>query len=425
MKTKQNVMKNLMLLTAAIAFCIAIVAKTVDVKAASAPSGLKQVQADYSAYSYVKVQWNAVAGASGYFVEYSTSKTDWTKAVSSKSIANTDYQFGSLNAGSTYYVRVRSNASSWSAPIAVNTSPKADPDVKWTGAAAQSATVSWAPVPGANAYVIGLSSDGSNVVIKGYTYNTSVPVNNLPNNGGVYVHVYPARNVENPNFVAYSKYYYDYCDCYTAPSTPKPADVGATKYNYSSAKRNTLTYAWTPTSTSYNTNGYEIEVYRLKSNGKTSRIKKTSTNYYTRNYVDIKSSKLFKYASRYRVRAYVTLDNGAKAYSAWSSYKNYVPQAKIKKLSFPYRKSKTATLKWSKVSGAQSYTIYCAIQSKSPLYKTPKFKKLKTVKGTSATVKADYYKYSCYYVKANKVKFGKKKLSSVAPKKAPYYSYFY
>nr|MBQ8253105.1 fibronectin type III domain-containing protein [Lachnospiraceae bacterium] len=418
MKTKQNVMKKLMLFTAAIAFCLAIVAKPVDVKAAlAAPSGFQQ--SDYTSSSF-EVEWQD-NGADHYGLVYSADKVNWSKEVP----AYNNYKyFGSLNAGTTYYVKIRSYSSdatnsygNWSSILEVVTCPKYVTDVKWTGAGEQSVTASWTAPAGANVYKICISSDGYNEVFKGYAPSPSVTFSGLPKNSKIYIHVYAGRKTTT-NKVALSSTD-DYCYCYTAPTTPKTARVGNTSMNNSNPKKNILTYTWTPTSTYYNTDGYEIEVYQLKTNGKTKRIKKGSSNSFYRNYADVKSSSLFKYATRYRVRAYVTLDNGQKAYSAWSSYKNYVPQAKVKKLK-AYSKT-TGKLTWNKVTGAKNYTVYYKTSSKS----SAKWKKLTTVKGTSATVKLNYYGRSYYYVKANKVKFGKKKLNSEAAKKAAYWSYYY
>ena len=73
------------------------------------------------------------------------------------------------------------------------------------------------------------------------------------------------------------------------------------------------------------------------------------------------------------------------------------------------KKSKSSvTLKWKKITGAKSYSVY--------MWKEDKFKKVATVKSTSYTLKklkprTDYY----IYIKANGVKSGNKKYSSTRP----------
>jgi len=107
------------------------------------------------------------------------------------------------------------------------------------------------------------------------------------------------------------------------------------------------------------------------------------------------------------MRSYVEI-NGQKKYSAWSSTKKYIPGAVPKKIVRANRYATSGKLNWTKVTGAKSYTVYWKTSLKG------KWKVVaKNVKGTNANVKYNpKAKNNFYYVKANKVKFGKKKYNS-------------
>ena len=105
----------------------------------------------------------------------------------------------------------------------------------------------------------------------------------------------------------------------------------------------------------------------------------------------------------YRMRSYTMLA-GAKNYGDWSAYGYAIPQANVTATKVS---DTSIQLKWDKVAGAKSYTVYRATKEGG------KFKKVATVKKTKYKVKElktykDYY----FYVKANKVKIGGKNRNS-------------
>lgn len=421
MKTKSNVLKKLVLFAAAFAFCAVLCAKPMDVKAAlTAPTGVKQTGAETTA---VAVQWTAVAGATQYGVQCSTN-ANFTDGSETK-VSAIGKNIYSLSAGKTYYVRVRAYSSSsvysaWSATLKVDTCPNNVTSIKQTSAKETSVTYTWSKVDGATGYIVlkALPTDSSWTTVT-KTANTSYTLA-VPKNSVYDVAVVPYRNAANSANIAACPYDPRYTSCVPLPTAPKKLAVTG---GDSDGKK--LEFAWNPSSIAENTDGYQIEVYKYTKKGKKkSRIAKvTMTRSSYESYVrydggyPVKKSAMHTNAICFRVRAYATI-NGAKKYGKWSSYKDFVPQAVHKKLKANSRTN--ATLTWKKVAGATSYDVYYKTSS-SP---SASWKRVaKGVKGTSASVPLNYYGRSYYYVKTNKV-FGKKKFTSLAPKKAAYVTYW-
>lgn len=423
MKTKPNFMKKLMLFTAAFAFCAVLCGKPVDANAAvAAPTDVHQTTATKTSFD---MEWTAVPNADGYVTQYSLDQVTWS---AESTTSKPSKYFYSLSAGRTYFVRVRSFEfdakynkvySNYSQVFKADTCPDVVTSLSQTGATNNTVTYAWNAVAGATGYALykALPSDTYWTEV-GKTTATSYTLT-VPANSKYAVAVLPYRNAANANNLCAASYETSIY-CFASPSAPNGLAVSA-----GNPKTSTLEFYWEPTATLNNTDGYEIEIYQLNKNGKTKRLKKltkasfgygtASTGYY--NYTEYKNKKMFTNAIRFRVRAYKQLANGTKLYSPWSSYKNYVPQAKYTLKTINNTSSK---LKWTKVKNAASYDIYYKAS------KTGKWKRIKkNVKGTSAVVKSKMYANNYYYVKANKVKFGKKKLSSSHPKQAPYLTYYY
>lgn len=86
-----------------------------------------------------------------------------------------------------------------------------------------------------------------------------------------------------------------------------------------------------------------------------------------------------------RARAYVYDAAGNKVYSAWGAGKYFVPQPNINKSASKLKKN-TISLKWTKVSGATSYTIYMRKRGSG------KWAKVKTVSGKKGSYKITRFK---------------------------------
>ena len=162
--------------------------------------------------------------------------------------------------------------------------------------------------------------------------------------------------------------------------------------------------------------GYEVVVTTAKGKKIGTYDKNTIYNNYdsdfkaddSKIYMVVKSAKMSKQAFKFKVRAYVFDETGAKLYSDYSSEKVIVPRANIKSLKATSKS--TGKIKWQKIAGAKSYTVY--VSSKGGT----KFKKQGTTKSTSYTVKnMKLYKTYPVYVVANGVKVKKKKYNSTKP----------
>ncbi|MBE5925361.1 MAG: hypothetical protein E7271_13055 [Lachnospiraceae bacterium] len=125
-------------------------------------------------------------------------------------------------------------------------------------------------------------------------------------------------------------------------------------------------------------------------------------------YVAVENGKLSKQAFKVKVRAYVFDESGNKLYSGYTAEKVIVPRANVKSLKATSRS--TGLIKWQKVKGAKSYSVYVSSNGGT------KFKRQATVSGTSYTVKGMKLSKQYYvYVVANGVKVKKKKFNSTKP----------
>lgn len=159
--------------------------------------------------------------------------------------------------------------------------------------------------------------------------------------------------------------------------------------------------------------GLEMKVYSLK-NKKTYTFdsmkdscifKQTKTKIYCILYADI--NKVGNQGVAYKYRYYVIDDNGNKVYSKYSKQTVMIPYATGMNYQIA-NKGKTKVY-WEKIKGAKSYTVYiCNMNGKNK-------KKITTTKKNYTTINTSKFKKNkCYYfyVKANKVKYKKKRYNS-------------
>ena len=159
--------------------------------------------------------------------------------------------------------------------------------------------------------------------------------------------------------------------------------------------------------------GYEIAL--TGKNGKTTTIKPSydttlhvsdATSINTNTYTSLSLKQIYTV----KMRTYQVMGDSAmtKKYSAWSASTVIVPQPKVT----GKRYKKSAELKWDKISGANSYTVYASAK------KNKGYKKVATIKKTKCTVKKiggkklKAGKLYYYYVVAN-AKVGGKTYKSV------------
>lgn len=165
-----------------------------------------------------------------------------------------------------------------------------------------------------------------------------------------------------------------------------------------------------------NAYGYEVEIYDKTGNNLVDTDSISASYFVSGNYDYYWNTSLQNKAFQFRVRAYNYDSNYDKAYGEWSDKFVVIPTAKITKIT--NHKNGSVTLKWKKVSGASNYTVYKKVG-------TGKWKKVKTVKGTSCKVSGlKVGKEAQFYVTVNKVKINGKKYST--PKMTnPGYVYIY
>lgn len=396
-------------LIAAMALLITVFAEPAVVKAATVPTDLKQTG---SPAKSVKLGWTAQSGAYGYIIRYATTPNATT--FNYERTTRNEISISGLTLGTTYYAQICSVDNSqqyysyqnytlnWSKVVEINTAPDTISTVTQTNATNNSVTVSWAPVTGATHYLIyiGNSSSASTAQAYGTTTASSVTLQTQPN-VSFYVFVQPLRKTAGADYYATTSYNYSSRSCKTIPTAPNSVSI-------QQRTKDTTYFTWKATSTSGNTDGYEIEI----KNAKNKKIAKEDIDNIYASYKSIKNEKLFKQPFQYRMRSYVKI-NGQKKYSAWSPMKKYIPGAVPKKIVRSSRYATSGKLTWTKVTGATSYTVYWKTSLKG------KWKAVaKNVKGTSANVKYNpKSKNNFYYIKANKVKFGKKKYNSSSDSK--------
>jgi len=165
------------------------------------------------------------------------------------------------------------------------------------------------------------------------------------------------------------------------------------------------------------TTGYQYQLYNYKN-----KVAKQGTiaSYYS---ARASFEKLPSQTYKMRVRAYTSF-NGQNVYGAWSSWLNIVPP--VKDLKGKTKDSrKQVTVKWPKVKGASSYTIYVSTNSKSGFKKTKTVSANKTKAVINSIGKKRFKLNKTYYimVRPNKKVGGKTYYSK--PGKNCTYPYLY
>lgn len=363
-------------------------------------SGVNNLKQKESYWDGFKVAWDKDINAAYYEVQYSTDKKNWSEG---SFTSGNDWYTSYLNYGKSYYVRVRSwsetgydqmrwneeiteQPSAWCSAIEVVSNPEIIPDsMKQTAGTNNSISLSWEKTDGAKKYQVVYNS-GSSDFVAGETTKTSYTIKGLEPDKYYYVKVIPIRTSES-SFEAKGDDRGHYC--YTTPG--KVRNIQYTKWD---TTENTVYLEW-ENRENYRT-GYEIFVSNLSG-------KKVKNYKVTSNYTDFSVKSIKNSGCIVKIRSYYDVD-GTTIYGKWSDLKVIVAQPRLSIT----RKSETSlSLKWAKISGATSYTIYRSTSSYTG------FKKIKTTKATSLTnsglkKNTTYY----YYVVANGVKVKGKSLSS-------------
>lgn len=408
---KFSITKKVSLLLAAFAVCVMAACISMPVKAAPGPLTLSNDPVvwdkDYPTTNYIFLESTTNLGQT-ITLKYSTTDQNVNSG-------STVYAVGTPVNGKYYYlVNQRFSPAQTvylkyeNADVLVGvTAPSAITSLIETNATTNSVTVSWSPVSGADGYHVYIVGANGSLTLKGSVSGgttTSYTVGGLAQDGVYAIGVAPFKS----NGKGFSQYW---SPSRKASFRTASGKISGVKLAASSGYYKKYQIAWNENG-AYWADGFEIMITN-KSGKKITTA--TEEKYLSYTFVN---AKLRSQPWKVKVRAYVKMDNGAKAYGAWSDEKVIVPNAYIKSIKQTSRYSNNIKITWGKVTGAKDYTIYRSTSQNG------KYKKIKTVKGTSyITSQSSNGKWHYYYVKANGVKVGKKKYSSTSLKQPDWYGY--
>ncbi len=416
MKEKNAMLQKVLFSFAATFLLVLTMSLTVKAAAPGKVSGLKQTGASDSSIS---VSWNAVLGADNYALWMSEDGKNWGDEPIEDATYGTGKTVYGLTAGHTYYVKVcaykgyywhypdSSENGEFSDVLEVTTATANVEDLKVTEASVDSISVSWLNTDGASYYEVSYRNSKSDTyTVAGTTTTPVYKVKNLKPDESYNIKVIPVRKSSVGYLATAHEGVLNVWQCNTMLAGSAHKDLTVEAWAGNSKE---VTLKWT-TNSSNIPSGYQIQICDAK--------KKVISTYTTKSSVTsvkFSNKKIKNKAFQFRVRSYQVINNN-NSYGTWSSYKVVVPTCKVT----ASKKGNGAKLSWNKVSGATSYTIYYSSSSYNG-----KLKKRATVKGNSYTWKnlkrnKDYY----VYVKANNVKFGKKKYSSTTAKYQKIYEFW-
>ncbi len=175
----------------------------------SAPTGRKAVS---TGYDRIRVTWNSVPGASGYYVYRSNSRDGAYKLIRTNSgNSSTSYTNTGLTTGKYYYYKIVAYRSSGgvksksASPAPVGTRPlvSAPANLTATKKSSSSIQVKWSRAEGANGYYIYMagSSGGpyEHIRTNSRADSTSYTVGGLKSGTNYYFKVIPYRTVSGSN----------------------------------------------------------------------------------------------------------------------------------------------------------------------------------------------------------------------------------
>jgi hypothetical protein len=258
-----------------------------------------------------------------------------------------------------------------------------------TDIGSNSATISWDATPGAMGYLIyGYSSTTDSVyyITQATTSTAVLPGSNIVDQQIIVI----PYDAEDENHVAGSSFWG------TIKVSTLPKKVTGLQYYQPFAKTNNLMVQWTDEASL----GFEATCYNKK--GKVVQTVDT-TDYHAVEFSKTNTKNVYTVV----VKAYVVINGSEKKYGPASAKFYAVPQPQFTSTNSDVHVN-SVKLKWKKVKGATSYTIYGSKKVSSG------YKKIATVKGTSYTVtkvnkKSINTLKSYYYFKViTNAKFGKK-----------------
>lgn len=338
------------------------------------PAQVGGLKATTPSNTSVKLTWNKVSGAAGYYVQqYKSGKWQTVKTVTANNVtlsasANTAYSFRVIaytadSAGTKY------NGTA-SATVSVRTAPNKPSSFAKKTVTASTVELSWKKVSGATGYEI-YDSKGNKV---GSTKSTSYTVKKL---SAKTTYKYKVRAYTT---VGGKTYYSDFTSTVSATTL-----LAAPKsFKVKSVTATSIKLSWKKVS-----GAKKYQVY-YSTNGKKWKKATTSKNSYTIS--DLKANTSFKI----KVRAY----NSSSVYGDYTSVISTSTAPSKVSLSKLSAGKKKFTATWKKVSGASGYEVQYATNSKFKKAKTVTINKGKTVKAEVKKLK----KGTKYYVRVRAFK---------------------
>lgn len=350
------------------------------------PEQVTGLKSNSQGYNNIALTWTAQSDVSGYeLYRYNSSTNEYEKIVTT---IDNSYTVSQLQEGTSYEFKVRAYKTingtnyygEYSSILTVSTNTRTDiskctitgiKNKSYTGSKlTQSITVKY----------------GSKTLVNGTDYTISY-LNNQ-NTGKATVEITGIG---------------DYKGTVTKTFIITPKQV--TGFKVKSQTTSTINLTW---SKATGVTGYSVYSFNYKKN-KWEYVGTTSKTSYT-----IKKLKAGT-TYRYRVRAYKTVD-GTQYFGSYATSVKTATKTSTPKISKITSKSKKATIKWNKVSGASGYEIYMATS------KNGKYSKIKTINKSSTVnyTKSSLKKNKTYYFKIRTYKTvdGKKIYSSYSSVKS-------
>jgi len=237
--------------------------------------------------SSIKISWTKAAGVTGYEIWYTTSENGTYKEL--KTTTESSYEHTGLEAGSTYYYKVRSYITVSDTKIYGSyTAPKSKvmlqipSNVKLTNSSATSLKISWSKVKNASGYEIyrAASKSGTYKKIKTITSGTATSYTNvkLTNNKTYYYKIRAYKTVSG------NKKYGSYCSILS-----KKVALAKTTLTAVAKSKTSIKLSWTKVS-----GATKYEIYRATSkNGTYKKVATVKTLSYTNK--KLKSNKTYYY----------------------------------------------------------------------------------------------------------------------------------
>lgn len=336
------------------------------------PTGVKSIYIDTptllattTAQSGIKINWEAVSGASGYAVYRKMASTGWGMIATTTSTSYTDKS--GMSNGATYYYTIRAykgdvntakknkySADYWSGYDTSGVQGKylSTPVLTGEKASANGRTISWNAVSGATGYAVYRKVSGGSWATIDTTASTNYTDTSNLSNGKTYyytVRAYVSNADDDAAKNRYDSNYWSYYDTVGLRTVYTPSPLLNTAVKVDSGIK--VTWSAVNGATGY-------AVYRKAPGGSWGMIGTTTSV----SYIDKTSGSAVYY---YTVRAYRSSLTGATSnkYSAvyWSGYDNV--GVKISDLTTPVLESAKVVndglqISWNMVNGASGYAVY-------------------------------------------------------------------